>query len=487
MKRFLSVLVAAAVSLEGGGAAWAGSAAFTGRGSAAPVAAVPAFQPAAASSLQLGAPALDAQALGSALSAPPQAALVSPAAAEAPSLAASPEQGVPAPAAERDPLAVQPPAGTPRVSAESLPAPDAREEKPSLLAQAGKLGADLASHGASAQAPTAALSKTLGAAFDLSTRRAGGEEAVETSASAAPSAALRLAPAGASAASRRRAPAAPLSRAGRRAGSVRVKVLAALAAIALAVVATISIISLRSKPESAYDQQARQNAAAAAQYDAELRGPRDPDAPSRHEAFPEARSVAFEETKKITALSFDKNPIYTIPDIVRDFREHHAEGQVGILVALKTEFCANGSRACALTTAALEHDSPPDLARFKIYGAWVKNPKARPDLFGDGAGHDPALAERRQAWLNWSRNVVGYYDFEQGPGSNLFFINPNVDLQELERNPIRDMDDALRRGIVLRTDAAVMGFYYDQRGEVRWNSNLQQALDQVREAFNLPK
>jgi len=128
-----------------------------------------------------------------------------------------------------------------------------------------------------------------------------------------------------------------------------------------------------------------------------------------------------------------------------------------------------------VTTAALDHHSPRELAGFRMYGAWIKfESAARPDVFDEETAGRMQVASynraseqamRKQfpkqfAWYDWSDAIEKYYGFDQGPGSNMFFINPNVDLDELARNPVKDIDDAVARGIVIRTDADETGYLH---------------------------
>ena len=92
---------------------------------------------------------------------------------------------------------------------------------------------------------------------------------------------------------------------------------------------------------------------------------------------------------------------------------------------LKTEYChQNNFRGCAVTTAAFEKRATPLIKNFRVYAAWVEllNP-------------DREKVAGMQKWLN---EVRDFYDFDQGPGANVFIFVPG--------RP-RENSDALRLGL----------------------------------------
>jgi len=97
--------------------------------------------------------------------------------------------------------------------------------------------------------------------------------------------------------------------------------------------------------------------------------------------------------------------------VLADFKQYRTEGQVGAIVIVKTEYCCDGSRLCAVTTACMEKKSTPLIGRFRVYAAWIKN---SPDHKG---------GKRNR----WDRSVIDEYGFVQGPGARIVVMVPTFD------------------------------------------------------------
>jgi hypothetical protein len=114
----------------------------------------------------------------------------------------------------------------------------------------------------------------------------------------------------------------------------------------------------------------------------------------------------------------------------------------GIIVMLKTERCCTKVfRACTVTTAALEKRASPLVAKFLIYGVWIK-PRD-----GDNPPGSLKIEQGNDAWKN---DAAGTYGFEQGPGATLAFIDPSA-------RSILGRTDALRLGLYEREFVANQG------------------------------
>ena len=93
-----------------------------------------------------------------------------------------------------------------------------------------------------------------------------------------------------------------------------------------------------------------------------------------------------------------------------------AQRKKGIVVMLKTERCATKwLRACTVTTAALEKRSTPLAGEFAVYGVLLK-PRD-----GDVPAGSLAIETGADAWKN---EAAGEYEFRQGPGATLVFLDP---------------------------------------------------------------
>ena len=125
-------------------------------------------------------------------------------------------------------------------------------------------------------------------------------------------------------------------------------------------------------------------------------------------------------------------PQELVADFARRASELPAERRKkGIIVLLKTERCATKwLRACTVTTAALEKRSTPRAEEFLIYGVLLK-PRDHDEPPGS-----LAIEVGADAWKN---EAAGEYQFTQGPGATLVFLDPR---------------DGSR---IIRTDAVALG------------------------------
>ena len=124
--------------------------------------------------------------------------------------------------------------------------------------------------------------------------------------------------------------------------------------------------------------------------------------------YRDSKPVHLNQCKNITELT-DK--LWSKKDVLTDFKKHRTEGQIGVIVFLKTEFCCDGSRLCAVTTACLEKQSTPLVSRFRVYSGWIKN--------------HPDLPDRN--WSSWDDQVIEEYGFVQGPGARVAVMVPTWD------------------------------------------------------------
>ena len=142
--------------------------------------------------------------------------------------------------------------------------------------------------------------------------------------------------------------------------------------------------------------------------------------------YPNAAGVPFSECRNIVSMTSD---LWTPWQISADFRGRMVKMPVdrrkkGIIVVLKTERCATTSlRACTVTTAALEKRSTPLASEFLIYGIQLK-PRDHDDPPGSLKIEIGADA--------WKNDAAGQYNFEQGPGATLVFLDPS-DGSRIER------------------------------------------------------
>jgi len=141
--------------------------------------------------------------------------------------------------------------------------------------------------------------------------------------------------------------------------------------------------------------------------------------PNTLHCYPDAVGVPFAECEHILPMTA---VLWTPAQIVADFHRRMknlpvAERKKGIIVLLKTERCATKSlRACTVTTAALEKRSTPLAGEFAIYGLLLK-PRDN-DV--------PAGSLPIETGLDtWKNQAAKEYDFKQGPGATLVFLNPS--------------------------------------------------------------
>lgn len=114
-------------------------------------------------------------------------------------------------------------------------------------------------------------------------------------------------------------------------------------------------------------------------------------------------------------LMLDKE-LWSKKQVLADFKANRTAEQVGAIVVVKTENCAQGTRLCAATTAALEKQATPLVGRFRVYMAWIKsNPE-----------HQGA------EWKKWEQDVIREYEFVQGPGARILVLVPGNGAAPLE-------------------------------------------------------
>ena len=134
--------------------------------------------------------------------------------------------------------------------------------------------------------------------------------------------------------------------------------------------------------------------------------------------YPDAVGVPFGDCENIVPMTA---VLWTPKQLRADFERRMAalpagERKRGIIVLLKTERCApKALRACTNATAALEKRSSPLAAEFLIYGALLK-PRD-----GDRPPGRLTIETGADAWKN---EAAGLYEFQQGPGATLCFLNP---------------------------------------------------------------
>ena len=134
--------------------------------------------------------------------------------------------------------------------------------------------------------------------------------------------------------------------------------------------------------------------------------------------YPKAKGVPLADCINIIPMT---DSLWTPGQLCADFQSRMStvaeeNRKKGIIVMLKTERCATKvSRACTITTAALEKRSTPLVGEFLIYGVQIK-PRD-----GDIPPGSLPIETGADAWKN---KAVGEYRFEQGPGATLVFLNP---------------------------------------------------------------
>jgi len=120
------------------------------------------------------------------------------------------------------------------------------------------------------------------------------------------------------------------------------------------------------------------------------------------------KPVPLEECQNIRPLTEN---FWSKKQVLSDFEQCRTEGQIGAIVIVKTEYCCDDSRLCAVTTACMERKSTPLIGQFRIYAAWIKN---SPDHQG---------GKRNQ----WDQAVIEEYGFNQGPGARIAVMVPKSD------------------------------------------------------------
>jgi hypothetical protein len=136
--------------------------------------------------------------------------------------------------------------------------------------------------------------------------------------------------------------------------------------------------------------------------------------------YPGAKGVPFTDCVNIIPMTAS---LWTPREICADFQRRMStvpkgHRKKGIIVVLKTERCATKvSRACTITTAALEKRSTPLVGGFLVYGVQIK-PRD-----GDIPPGSHPIEKGANAWKN---KAVGEYHFLQGPGATLVFLDPDT-------------------------------------------------------------
>jgi hypothetical protein len=160
--------------------------------------------------------------------------------------------------------------------------------------------------------------------------------------------------------------------------------------------------------------------------------------PAETSCYPQAAGIPFSDTENIIPMN---ETLWTPAQLAADFHARMArlpetERKRGIIVLLKTERCApKRLRACTVTTAALEKRSTALAGEFLIYGAWLL-PRDN-----DNPAGSLQIELGADAWKN---AAAGTYQFKQGPGATLAFVDPRdgsimditnaVRLQLMEKN-----------------------------------------------------
>lgn len=120
------------------------------------------------------------------------------------------------------------------------------------------------------------------------------------------------------------------------------------------------------------------------------------------------KPIPLEKCQNIRELTEE---LWSKKHVLADFAKFRTKGQAGAIVIIKTEFCCEDSRLCAVTTACMEKKSTPLIGRFRVYAGWIKN-------------HPNHEAGSR---IQWDQNVIDEYGFVQGPGARVVVLVPTVD------------------------------------------------------------
>lgn len=183
---------------------------------------------------------------------------------------------------------------------------------------------------------------------------------------------------------------------------------------------------------NAANSQTRYGPAAALDFARSFRG--ETYTPDVLHCYPDAKGVPFADCEHIIPMTHN---LWTPNQIIADFQRRMSplppgSRKQGIIVMLKTERCATKSlRACTVTTAALEKRATPLANEFLIYGLLLK-PRDK--------DNPPGSLKIETGIDAWKNDAAGEYQFKQGPGATLVFLNP-VDGALLERT------DAMKLGL----------------------------------------
>jgi len=188
----------------------------------------------------------------------------------------------------------------------------------------------------------------------------------------------------------------------------------------------------------------------AAALEFELRYKGDCCQPGALHCYPKAQGVPLADCVNIIPMT---DSLWTPAQLCADFQKRMStiaerNRKKGIIVLLKTERCATKvSRACTITTVALEKRSTPLVDNFLIYGVQLK-PRD-----GDIPPGSLPIETGADAWKN---EAAGEYRFAQGPGATLVFLNPGngskiattnaaaLDLQKMLQDVLLKIEDTLR-------------------------------------------
>jgi hypothetical protein len=135
------------------------------------------------------------------------------------------------------------------------------------------------------------------------------------------------------------------------------------------------------------------------------------------QTYPNCNPVEFTGMNHIIPMGKD---LWTRQQILDDFNQNKTPEQVAPIVILKTEFCYQDGAMCTATTAAFEKQSTPFLHHFRVYGYWV---------YQDSDWTQNAKGEWDRKYVDikdteFNDLITKEYEFDQGPGANIFFLNP---------------------------------------------------------------
>jgi hypothetical protein len=178
-----------------------------------------------------------------------------------------------------------------------------------------------------------------------------------------------------------------------------------------------SSVALRSAPgASAMAADVAEGPAAALAFARSFRG--EAFKPNDRICYPDATGIPFADCEHIIPMEHN---LWTPRQLCADFQRRMAalpvaERKKGIIVLLKTERCApKAFRGCSVTTAALEKRATPLAGDFLIYGVLLK-PRDR---------DTPPGSLKIETGLDaWKNDAAGEYQFKQGPGATLAFLDP---------------------------------------------------------------